>query len=85
MRKTGQPKTWYGVPHRSAKKFEKVMKDHLMEAFKMNPDLLHHITTMFSPSLLVENGVDVVRILQARATSFRCSLNPLRSLSQRTS
>jgi histone demethylase JARID1 len=49
----GGVKQWYGVPATDAKTFEKVSKDFLLENFKDSPDLLHHMTTQISPSLLI--------------------------------
>lgn len=44
------------------------MKEHIPDAFKEKPDLLHHITTMFSPSVLIDSGVSVVRAVQEAGT-----------------
>jgi histone demethylase JARID1 len=49
----GASKQWYGVPGADADRFEKVSKDFLFELFKESPDLLHHMTTQISPSLLI--------------------------------
>ena len=48
----GAIKQWYGVPGGEAKNFEKISKDFLLELFRESPDLLHHMTTQISPSLL---------------------------------
>jgi histone demethylase JARID1 len=48
----GREKQWYSIPWTSAKQFEKASKDFLSESFKVTPDLLHHLTTQISPSLL---------------------------------
>lgn len=60
----GAVKQWYGVPGGEAKLFEKVTKKFLLESFKDAPDLLHHMTTQISPSLLIKNGVNVCSIKQ---------------------
>ncbi|KAI9103186.1 hypothetical protein DFS34DRAFT_356513 [Phlyctochytrium arcticum] len=60
----GETKTWYGIPASNADKFEETMKKKVPELFDSNPDLLFHLTTMLSPGVLVENGVDVVAIDQ---------------------
>jgi JmjC domain, hydroxylase/C5HC2 zinc finger len=57
---------WYGVP--GAKEFadglEKVFKSFLSMKMKEVPDLLHHITTMFSPRLLQNSKVALSKIIQ---------------------
>lgn len=60
----GATKQWYGVPGSEAKNFEKVSKDFLLELFRESPDLLHHMTTQISPSLLKANGVPVYKMTQ---------------------
>jgi len=60
----GAPKTWYGIPASSAEQFEKVMRQHLPELFAVQPDLLHHLVTMLSPRILLENNVPVYHMLQ---------------------
>lgn len=55
----GDTKTWYGVPSSDATKFETAMKKHLPELFEKNPDLLFHLTTIFSPQKLVNENVKV--------------------------
>eukprot|EP00599_Poterioochromonas_sp_BG-1_P007151 CAMPEP_0173148590 /NCGR_PEP_ID=MMETSP1105-20130129/9812_1 /TAXON_ID=2985 /ORGANISM="Ochromonas sp., Strain BG-1" /LENGTH=537 /DNA_ID=CAMNT_0014063277 /DNA_START=92 /DNA_END=1705 /DNA_ORIENTATION=- len=57
----GTVKQWYGVPKTDANKFEKVTKDFLLGLFRESPDLLHHMTTQVSPSLLSKNGVHVYK------------------------
>eukprot|EP00117_Sycon_ciliatum_P030839 scpid9900/ scgid24234/ Lysine-specific demethylase 5A; Histone demethylase JARID1A; Jumonji/ARID domain-containing protein 1A; Retinoblastoma-binding protein 2 len=56
----GEPKTWYGVPGHCAEKFEKVMESAVPELFRDHPDLLHHLVTLVSPTLLMKNRVPVV-------------------------
>jgi len=60
----GESKQWYGVPGADAKNFEKVTKQFLMESFKDAPDLLHHMTTQISPSLLMSSKVPVYQLVQ---------------------
>lgn len=62
----GAPKQWYGVPgtKKDAEGLEKVFKSYLSMKMRDVPDLLHHITTMFSPRLLQSGGVPVYKILQ---------------------
>jgi len=67
----GAPKQWYGVPgtRKDAEGLERVFKNYLSMKMRDVPDLLHHITTMFSPRLLQQGGVPVYKILQ-RAGEF---------------
>jgi len=62
----GAPKQWYGVPgtKKDADGLEKVFKSYLSMKMRDVPDLLHHITTMFSPRLLQNGGVGVYKTLQ---------------------
>lgn len=75
----GAPKTWYGVPAAHAEAFETVAKTHiyhqaigsslekgasLEEAELLALQTLLGKTTMFTPKLLLEHGVRVVRAVQ---------------------
>jgi JmjC domain, hydroxylase/C5HC2 zinc finger len=62
----GAPKLWYGVPgaKESAEGLERVFKNYLSMKMRDAPDLLHHITTMFSPRLLQSSNVPVYKTLQ---------------------
>jgi JmjC domain, hydroxylase/C5HC2 zinc finger len=62
----GAPKRWYGVPGNKAdaEGVEKVFKSYLSMKMRDVPDLMHHITTMFSPRLLQMANVPVYRTLQ---------------------
>jgi len=62
----GAPKQWYGVPGNTeaAEGLEKVFKEYLSMKMRDVPDLLHHITTMFSPRLLDNAGVPSYKLLQ---------------------
>jgi histone demethylase JARID1 len=62
----GAPKQWYGVPgtKKDATALEKVFKSFLSMKMRDVPDLLHHITTMFSPRLLQPGGVPVYKLVQ---------------------
>ncbi|KAK4471450.1 hypothetical protein MN116_004878 [Schistosoma mekongi] len=57
----GEPKTWYGVPTDYADAFELAIRSEVPELFVNSPDLLHHMTTMVSPSKLQAHGVPVYR------------------------
>jgi hypothetical protein len=62
----GAPKQWYGVPgtKEAADGLEKVFKSYLSMKMRDVPDLLHHITTMFSPRLLQNAEVPVSKLIQ---------------------
>jgi len=62
----GAPKQWYGVPgtKQDADGVERVFKSYLSMKMRDVPDLLHHITTSFSPRLLDREGVRVCKLLQ---------------------
>jgi len=62
----GAAKQWYGVPgtKKDSDGLEKVFKSFLSIKMRDVPDLLHHITTIFSPRLLQNSDVGVCKILQ---------------------
>ncbi|KAL0052381.1 hypothetical protein WJX82_001231 [Trebouxia sp. C0006] len=60
----GEGKTWYGVPGTSARRFEEVMRTTAPQRFEQDRDLLHHLTTLTPPTLLMNNGVKVVHTVQ---------------------
>ncbi|MCO5573229.1 hypothetical protein L7F22_026998 [Adiantum nelumboides] len=67
----GAPKTWYGVPGKSAPDFEQIVERHVYETEMLKDsgkgsqyDLLLGKTTMFAPKLLSEHGVPVFRAVQ---------------------
>ena len=57
---------WYGVPgtKSDADGVERVFKNYLAMKLRDAPDLIHHITTFFSPRLLHKGGVKVCKLLQ---------------------
>lgn len=57
---------WYGVPgtKEDSNGLEKVFKNYLSMKMRDVPDLLHHITTMFSPRLLQQSEVPIYKLLQ---------------------
>ncbi|XP_012946958.1 lysine-specific demethylase 5A isoform X2 [Aplysia californica] len=57
----GEPKSWYGVPGPAATKFEDAMRETAPELFEQAPDLLHQLTTIMNPNLLMAKGVPIVR------------------------
>jgi len=62
----GAPKLWYGVPgtEKDASGLESVFKSYLSMKMRDVPDLLHHITTQFSPRLLQNAHVPICKLLQ---------------------
>ncbi|XP_030827948.1 lysine-specific demethylase 5A isoform X2 [Strongylocentrotus purpuratus] len=60
----GEPKTWYGVPGSAAELFESAMKRQAPELFDAQPDLLHQLVTIMSPTVLMNHGVPIVRTNQ---------------------
>ncbi|XP_013066570.2 lysine-specific demethylase 5A-like isoform X1 [Biomphalaria glabrata] len=57
----GEPKSWYGVPGSAATKFEDAMKETAPELFEQAPDLLHQLTTIMNPNILMKKGVPIFR------------------------
>lgn len=55
----GEPKTWYGVSGHDADIFEDAMKRTAPELFENSPDLLHQLTTIMNPNVLMKQGVKV--------------------------
>lgn len=55
----GEPKTWYGVSGHDAEQFEEAMKLSAPELFENSPDLLHQLTTIMNPNILMQQGVKV--------------------------
>eukprot|EP00106_Octopus_bimaculoides_P001838 XP_014769280.1 PREDICTED: lysine-specific demethylase 5A-like [Octopus bimaculoides] len=60
----GEPKTWYGVPGEAAEFFEDSMRKSAPELFEQSPDLLHQLTTIMNPNILMSMGVPVVKTHQ---------------------
>lgn len=60
----GEPKTWYGAPSEFAERLEKEMKGCAPELFEQAPDLLHQLTTLMNPNVLMERGIPIVRTNQ---------------------
>lgn len=69
---SGAPKHWYGVPgaKRATEGVEKVFRSFLSLTMRDVPDLLHHITTMFSPKLLQNSDVPVYKLVQVSVVVF---------------
>lgn len=60
----GCAKIWYGVSSAKNGLFESCLKRLMPERFSSNPDLIYRLTTMVSPPWLMEQGVQVSRLVQ---------------------
>jgi len=60
----GAPKVWYSIPATHSKQFEEVMRKRLPHLFQSQPDLLHSLVTILSPTILREEGIPVYRVEQ---------------------
>ena len=58
----------YGIPGSGARRFEEVMRMTAPQRFQQDRDLLHHLTTLTPPPLLMNNGE-----LLLTASTERCS------------
>lgn len=56
----GNIKNWYGIPSSYADKFEQHMRSLAPDLFQRQPDLLHQLVTLISPSELVKIGIPAV-------------------------
>lgn len=56
----GNIKKWYGIASSHADAFESLMKASAPDLFQRQPDLLHQLVTLISPTKLVEKGIPVV-------------------------
>lgn len=88
---SGASKVWYGVPSFAAHKFESVMKTKLPNLFGAQPDLIHGLVTMLSPTVLRDHGVPIYRLEhhageyvftfpQAYHSGFNCGFNMAESI-----
>ncbi|VDD84943.1 unnamed protein product [Enterobius vermicularis] len=60
----GERKIWYGVSGAEGEKFDEVVNNLVPDLFQKHPDLLHHLTTMINPMILIENGIHVYTVHQ---------------------
>ncbi|GMH38424.1 hypothetical protein BSKO_06308 [Bryopsis sp. KO-2023] len=60
----GADKVWYGIPEACATKFEALLRSTFPDRFKRDPDLMHQLVTMVSPSFLLEQGITVCKSIQ---------------------
>jgi histone demethylase JARID1 len=59
----GAPKMWYAVPESDRQQFERACKEKKALLFKEDPNLLHGVVTMMSPTYLMSQGVRVLKTL----------------------
>lgn len=59
----GKPKLWYGVNIEDNAKFEQFVKSKFPEYFRDCPEYLRHKTTLIHPSVLIENGIRMTKIV----------------------
>jgi len=60
----GEGKQWYGVAPADYKLFKQTIEKFVHERMRDHPDLLHHMTTVIPPSVLMKAGVRVCKTLQ---------------------
>lgn len=60
----GKPKLWYAVPESDREKFERAVKQKIAMKFKEDPNILHGVVTMVSPTYLMSQGITVYKTLQ---------------------
>ena len=68
----GEPKTWYGVPGSAAEQLEEAMQKAAGELFKNAPDLLHQLTTIINPNILMDYGVPVSQSVLCSCCLMMC-------------
>ncbi|MFH4973307.1 hypothetical protein AB6A40_000016 [Gnathostoma spinigerum] len=60
----GERKIWYGVSGLDGEKFDDVMKSLVPDLFQRQPDLMHHMTTIINPDVLISRGIKVYTVHQ---------------------
>lgn len=53
----GNIKKWYGIPSSHADEFESIMKASAPDLFRRQPDLLHQLVTLLSPTAIAKKGI----------------------------
>lgn len=64
----GANKQWYGVPGSKANLVDNTVRDFLYMRFSEDMSLLHHLTTLISPTLLLSKNVPVFQLVQEPGT-----------------
>lgn len=60
----GAPKSWYAIPTKHGKRFERLAEGFYPNAFKECPAFLRHKTTMISPFILKKYSIPLNKITQ---------------------
>uniref|UniRef100_A0A7E4ZY19 SET domain-containing protein n=1 Tax=Panagrellus redivivus TaxID=6233 RepID=A0A7E4ZY19_PANRE len=60
----GDTKVWYGVPEACAAKFDSLMSRLAPEMSEEFPDLMHHMSTMVHPTVLMNHGIRTYTVHQ---------------------
>ena len=55
----GKPKLWYAVAEADRERFERAVKQKVALLFKDDPNILHGVITMISPTFLLEQNVSM--------------------------
>jgi hypothetical protein len=59
----GRPKYWYGINIEDNEKFEQFVKSKFPEYFKDCPEYIRHKTTLIHPSVLIEQGIRMTKMV----------------------
>ncbi|GMM55675.1 histone demethylase [Maudiozyma humilis] len=60
----GSPKVWYSIPDSSCTKFQNYLAETTPDLFVRQPGLMHQLTSLVQPDLLVRNGIECYRAVQ---------------------
>jgi [histone H3]-trimethyl-L-lysine9/36 demethylase len=78
----GAPKYWYAITPKDRKRFEILVQGMLPELWRACPQFLRHKEIMISPSVLHQNGIEVVKTIQRSGEfivtypgSYHCGFN----------
>ncbi len=59
----GKPKVWYGIDIQDNEKFEHFVQSKFPEYFKDCPEYIRHKTTLIHPSVLLEKGIRMTKMV----------------------
>lgn len=78
----GKPKFWYAVDLDSSQRFEEFVRTKFPDYFKECPEYIRHKTTLISPSLLLDYGVKLTKMVHnegeymiTRAAAYHSGFN----------
>lgn len=60
----GDAKVWYSIPDSSCTKFQNYLAQTTPDLFVRQPGLMHQLTSLVQPDLLVKNGIECYRAVQ---------------------